>query len=588
MTFKTRLIASHFLKAKVHTTDGTHHQCKLPLVSVIITAALLFVASSDVLARSDDSPQSSGTGFVVSREGHVLTNYHVVANCPSIRTFTNGTLRELAILGIDQKNDLALVKLPQPHVRVAQFRAGRTIRSGDSVVVVGFPLRGVLASEANVTTGTVSAMAGIGNDARFLQMTAPVQPGNSGGPALDKSGHVVGVVVSKLDALTIAMVTGDIPQNINFAIKDTVAKAFLESHGIRYEVASSKKHLEAAEIGEVAKQFTVFLECYSRTLDSGKRALEAARQALEREKQAVEQERQALRAEQKERDQNTQRIQQQDAIQRRAAKDQPQGDQPTGRASDKKQQASHETVLNEKGVTGSNEYLALVRQRITNVWSPPPVDLSNQDYVVIVQFRLHRNGRLTGVAIQQSSGNEYYDLAGIRAVNNAVPLPPFPADITDSYLDTQFTFRSPSGAKFTQPTDRGAPPPGIPAIRPDTAFNLAYNDYLNGNDELAVVGFKGFIRDFRESPLRPNAYYYLGESYYNLKDYGQVIQIFQQLLAEYPQSERIPGALYRLGLLFLENGDPQRSRETLKRLMDDFPLSDEAPLARHRLNEMRQ
>lgn len=100
-----------------------------------------------------------------------------------------------------------------------------------------------------------------------------------------------------------------------------------------------------------------------------------------------------------------------------------------------------DTTLKIPGMaSGSNAYLAVVRQRISNVWSAPPVDVTNQIYVVIVQFRLHRNGRVTGVAIEQSSGNEYYDLAGKRAVLNAVPLPVFPADITDAYFDAHFTF----------------------------------------------------------------------------------------------------------------------------------------------------
>ncbi len=100
-----------------------------------------------------------------------------------------------------------------------------------------------------------------------------------------------------------------------------------------------------------------------------------------------------------------------------------------------------DTTLKIPGMAaGSNAYLALVRQRISNVWSAPPVDVTNQVYVVIVQFRLHRNGRVTGVAIEQSSGNEYYDLAGKRAVLSAVPLPTFPADITDAYFDAHFTF----------------------------------------------------------------------------------------------------------------------------------------------------
>ncbi|MDH5254024.1 MAG: TonB family protein, partial [Nitrospira sp.] len=70
---------------------------------------------------------------------------------------------------------------------------------------------------------------------------------------------------------------------------------------------------------------------------------------------------------------------------------------------------------------GSNAYLGRVRQRISSFWNAPPVDAAGQGYVVIVQFRLHRNGSVTGVVIEQSSGNEYYDLAGKRAVLSATP-----------------------------------------------------------------------------------------------------------------------------------------------------------------------
>jgi colicin import membrane protein len=100
-----------------------------------------------------------------------------------------------------------------------------------------------------------------------------------------------------------------------------------------------------------------------------------------------------------------------------------------------------DTTLKVPGMApGSNAYLALVRQRISSVWNAPPLDVTNQVYVVIVQFRLHRNGTVTGIAIEQSSGNEYFDLAGKRAVLSAVPLPRFPADITDAYFDAHFTF----------------------------------------------------------------------------------------------------------------------------------------------------
>ena len=100
-----------------------------------------------------------------------------------------------------------------------------------------------------------------------------------------------------------------------------------------------------------------------------------------------------------------------------------------------------DTTLKVPGMAqGSNAYLALVRQRISNSWNAPPLDLTSQAYVVVVQFRLHKNGSVTGVMIEQSSGNEYYDLAGKRAVLSANPLPVFPPDISDPYFDAHFTF----------------------------------------------------------------------------------------------------------------------------------------------------
>ena len=92
----------------------------------------------------------------------------------------------------------------------------------------------MLASGGNVVTGNVTALAGLGDDSRFLQISAPVQPGNSGGPLFDRHGNVVGVVVAKLNALKIASATGDIPQNVNFAIKASVAIAFLDAQRLTH------------------------------------------------------------------------------------------------------------------------------------------------------------------------------------------------------------------------------------------------------------------------------------------------------------------------------------------------------------------
>jgi colicin import membrane protein len=101
-----------------------------------------------------------------------------------------------------------------------------------------------------------------------------------------------------------------------------------------------------------------------------------------------------------------------------------------------------DTTLKMSGMApGSNAYLGLVKRKISNMWSAPPIaDASASPYGVTVKFRIHRDGKVTGVIIEQSSGNDYYDLAGKRAVLSADPLPPFPADITESSYDAHFTF----------------------------------------------------------------------------------------------------------------------------------------------------
>ncbi len=123
-------------------------------------------------------------------------------------------------------------------------------------------LHGLLTSDINVTTGTISALAGPGDDRRIFQITAPVQPGNSGGPVLDASGHVVGVVVARLDALKMAHLTGRLPQNVNFAISEGAARAFLDAHDVPYKTARSNRTMPTTDIAANAKGYTVLIECW--------------------------------------------------------------------------------------------------------------------------------------------------------------------------------------------------------------------------------------------------------------------------------------------------------------------------------------
>jgi len=204
----------------------------------------------------------TGTGFVVAKEGFVLTNAHVVPGCKSVKVrLPDGTTNDASVANRDERSDLALLKLPGSFPHVSTFREDRGIRQGDSILAYGFPLTGLLSDQGNLTVGTVSALAGTGNDTHVFQISAPVQPGNSGGPVVDASGNVVGVVVSKLNALGVAQITGDMTQNINFAIKEGVARDFLEANGVAYLTAKSTKEIKPADLGEHVRQFTVLVSC---------------------------------------------------------------------------------------------------------------------------------------------------------------------------------------------------------------------------------------------------------------------------------------------------------------------------------------
>ena len=141
------------------------------------------------------------------------------------------------------------------------FRGGKPVRKGDTVVNYGYPLTGQLSDAAKISKGVINALAGWSNDSRHIQYDAPTQPGNSGGPVLDLSGNVVGIVSSGLSQ-RYAEETGHIAQNVNFAVKSFVAEAFLSSNGVDYERGESVEKMELADIAEQAETFTVLVGCW--------------------------------------------------------------------------------------------------------------------------------------------------------------------------------------------------------------------------------------------------------------------------------------------------------------------------------------
>jgi len=205
---------------------------------------------------------SGGSGFIVSRTGVVLTNHHVVDGCREVRVLRDGAPVAATLIATDPTADLAILGLPEPVADAAQVRGDNPVRPGEAVVVVGFPLQGVLSSQASVTAGIVSGLAGPRDDPYQLQITAPVQAGNSGSPVLDASGAVAGVVVAKLNGLRMVKRTGSIPENVNFAVNAKYARALLDRSDLPFQTATARETLSTPAIAERALKFTVLVQCF--------------------------------------------------------------------------------------------------------------------------------------------------------------------------------------------------------------------------------------------------------------------------------------------------------------------------------------
>ena len=206
---------------------------------------------------------ASGSGFVVA-PGRILTNLHVVRGCSGVLARNAAGRRARAkVLRTDTTRDLALLEVPRDFGPALTFRNEPPVLRGETVVTYGFPLSGLLSSGPTLTTGSVSALTGLRDTPLNYTISAPVQPGNSGGPLLDAQAHVIGVVVAKLNAAEVARVTGgDIPQNVNFAIKGEEALGFLRGAGVSPSVAASRgQDQHASEVGTVANPATAFLQC---------------------------------------------------------------------------------------------------------------------------------------------------------------------------------------------------------------------------------------------------------------------------------------------------------------------------------------
>jgi serine protease Do len=175
----------------------------------------------------------SGSGFFVGPMAYVLTNAHVIEGCSAIKV---GTYDQMEVVGADSSNDLALLRIrlsvEQEKPRALAHFATDSVRLGEEVIALGYPLQSILENGLNTTVGNVTAESGPGGDKRYVQISTPANAGNSGGPLVDRRGRVVGLVTSKLNT---KLASGEVPQAVNFALKNEILFRFLQKYGVKYE-----------------------------------------------------------------------------------------------------------------------------------------------------------------------------------------------------------------------------------------------------------------------------------------------------------------------------------------------------------------
>ena len=203
---------------------------------------------------------STGTGFAISTNGYIVTNYHVVNNANSIKV--RGVNNEFSISYIakvvasDKNNDLAIIQINDSRFtsisNVPYSIRNNTVDVGENVFVLGYPLTASMGDEIKLTTGIISAKSGFEGDITTYQITAPIQPGNSGAPVFDSNGLLIAVTNAK----------HTIAENAGYAIKTNYLKNLIESlpTNITFQTTNLLQSKPLTEQVKVLKKFVYIIE----------------------------------------------------------------------------------------------------------------------------------------------------------------------------------------------------------------------------------------------------------------------------------------------------------------------------------------
>ncbi|MDZ4742386.1 MAG: tetratricopeptide repeat-containing serine protease family protein [Verrucomicrobiota bacterium] len=175
-----------------------------------------------------------GTGSFISKDGLLLTAAHVIEDSKRIEVMTSTGKVKAKVIQVDSSNDVALLECSGTYEALPVVTS-KLVKLGQGVFTIGFPNVDIQGFSPKLTKGEISSMSGFKDDPRSWQVSVPVQPGNSGGPLLDMNGNLVGIIVSKLSATQMAASRGDIPQNVNYAIKSSYIQPILDKYTSRLQ-----------------------------------------------------------------------------------------------------------------------------------------------------------------------------------------------------------------------------------------------------------------------------------------------------------------------------------------------------------------
>ena len=198
-------------------------------------------------------PVSSGSGFFISSSGRIVTNFHVIDQCEKVFVNFKGSAFQSKTLAIDRMNDLAIL---ETKIRSDLFYSisNEDVSLLEEIIAAGFPLGKKVSAAIKATQGSVTALAGYGDNYSEFQTDASLNSGNSGGPIIDNKGNIIGVAVSvygKQKGI----------ESFNFGIKSSVLRTFLKSNNISIKDPNTKA-LTKKELGNIITNATVYIECW--------------------------------------------------------------------------------------------------------------------------------------------------------------------------------------------------------------------------------------------------------------------------------------------------------------------------------------